>query len=72
MRLNILNASIEKLRNALKDKDRLTACDFTVCNPLGINLYTRYVGHGERIFTMSDDERVTFALLCLASEGIYY
>jgi len=67
-----LETSIAKLRNALKAKDRLTACDFTVCNPLGINLYTSYVGHGEHIFTMSDDDRVIFALLCLASEGIYY
>jgi len=64
--------SITNLRNALETRTVLVTDDFT-CDTLAPNdLYCKYTVSTEFIYDMSDDDKVIFALLCLASEGIYY
>jgi len=64
--------SIENLRNALETRTVLVAADFMDTDLRSNDLYNRYVGIWDFIYDMPDDDKVTFALLCLASEGIYY
>jgi len=73
MRLNTLNSSIESLQHALETCDNLVIQDFGMPDETGyIGLYSEYLEDGEYIYTLESKERVIFALLCLASENIYY
>jgi len=64
--------SITNLRNALETRTALVADDFMDTDLKSDDLYSKYVGIFDFIYEMDADDKVTFALLCLASEGIYY
>jgi len=67
-----LETSITNLRNALKAKTKLGTEDFMSALRDSNDLYDKYTGLHEYISQMPEDNRVILALLCLASEGIYY
>jgi len=77
MTTNTFKDSIAKLQTALEicdDTNRLRPSDFALSGIAGYScgIYSKYLGDGEYIFTLTPDERVILALLCLASEDIYY
>jgi len=77
MTTNTFKDSIAKLQTALEirdDTDRLRPSDFALSGiaRYSCGIYSKYLEAGEYIFTLTPDERIIFALLCLAAEDIYY